>query len=41
MLIFIHFYLGFCNLTTLTVELEDCIGEGFISFLKQKGSELR
>jgi len=29
------------HLNVLTVELEDCIGEGFTIFLKQKGQDLR
>eukprot|EP00088_Acartia_fossae_P038399 TRINITY_DN3979_c0_g1_i1.p1 TRINITY_DN3979_c0_g1~~TRINITY_DN3979_c0_g1_i1.p1 ORF type:complete len:617 (-),score=135.33 TRINITY_DN3979_c0_g1_i1:117-1967(-) len=34
-------FVGFSHLNTLTVELEDCIGEGFIIFLQQKGQDLR
>lgn len=32
---------GFYELTSLTVELEDCIGEGFISLLDSRGEYLR
>jgi len=33
--------IGFSQLTCLTVELEDCVGDGFIAFIKEKGEKIR
>ena len=31
---------GFIHLDTVTVELEDCLGEGFLEFLRKRGAKL-